>query len=67
MGTARMGRNRDDSFLNKWNQSHEVPNLFVTDGSCMTSVACVNPSLTLMALTARAVDHAVTEFKAGRI
>lgn len=67
MGTARMGHNREDSFLNRWNQSHEVPNLFVTDGSCMTSASCVNPSLTLMALTVRAVDHAVVEYQAGRI
>ncbi|MDQ3697603.1 MAG: GMC family oxidoreductase, partial [Gemmatimonadota bacterium] len=59
MGGARMGRDRRTSVLNNWNQAHEVPNLFVTDGACMTSSACQNPSLTYMALTARAVSHAV--------
>jgi choline dehydrogenase-like flavoprotein len=49
--------------LNKWNQAHDVPNLFVTDGSCMASSACQNPSITYMALTARAVDYAVQEMK----
>jgi choline dehydrogenase-like flavoprotein len=58
MGGARMGRDPRTSVLNAHNQSHDVPNLFVTDGSCMTSSACQNPSLTYMALTARAVDHA---------
>jgi choline dehydrogenase-like flavoprotein len=53
--------------LNKYNQTHEVPNLFVTDGSCMTSTACQNPSLTYMALTARAVDYAVEQMKANLI
>jgi len=67
MGTARMGDNSEESVLNRWNQAHDVPNLFVTDGSCMTSSSCVNPSLTYMALTARAVDYAVTELKAGNI
>jgi len=47
--------------LNKWNQVWDAPNVFVTDGSCMTSAACQNPSLTYMALTARAADHAVNE------
>lgn len=61
MGTARMGRDPKTSVLNKWNQVHEVPNVFVTDGACMTSSSVVNPSLTYMALTARAVDHAVKE------
>ena len=61
MGTARMGKNPKTSVLNKYNQIHEVKNVFVTDGACMTSAACVNPSLTYMALTARAVDHAVKE------
>lgn len=51
------------SVLNKWNQLHEVPNVFVTDGAAMTSSACQNPSLTYMALTARAVDYAVKEMK----
>ena len=58
MGTARMGRDPKTSVLNKWNQMHEVPNVFITDGSCMTSSATQNPSITYMALTARAVDHA---------
>jgi choline dehydrogenase-like flavoprotein len=61
MGTARMGRDPKTSVLNAYNQAHDVPNLFVTDGACMASSSCVNPSLTYMALTARAVDHAVTE------
>ncbi|HEX2779588.1 MAG TPA: GMC family oxidoreductase, partial [Gemmatimonadaceae bacterium] len=61
MGTARMGRDPKTSVLNAHNQAHDVPNLFVTDGSCMASSSCVNPSLTYMALTARAVDHAVAE------
>ncbi len=63
MGTARMGRDPKTSVLNKWNQLHEVPNVFVTDGACMTSSACQNPSLTYMALTARAADYAVKELK----
>ncbi len=61
MGTARMGHDPKTSVLNKWNQCHEAKNVFVTDGSCMTSASCVNPSLTYMALTARAVDYAVKE------
>src|SRR5690606_29146076 len=67
MGTARMGRDRKTSVLNKWNQMHEVKNVFVTDGACMTSSACQNPSLTYMALTARAADYAVGELKKGNI
>ncbi|KIC90766.1 GMC oxidoreductase [Flavihumibacter solisilvae] len=63
MGTARMGRNPKTSVLNSFNQMHEVPNVFITDGSCMTSGSCVNPSLTYMALTARACDHAARELK----
>lgn len=63
MGTARMGHDPNTSVLNKWNQLHEVPNVFITDGSCMTSGACLNPSLTYMALTARACDYAVKEMK----
>ena len=63
MGTARMGHDPKTSVLNQWNQLHEVPNVFITDGSCMTSGACVNPSLTYMALTARACDFAVQELK----
>ena len=63
MGTARMGRDPKTSVLNAWNQVHASPNVFVTDGACMTSAACQNPSLTYMALTARACDHAVNELK----
>jgi choline dehydrogenase-like flavoprotein len=63
MGTARMGLDPKTSVLNKWNQMHDVPNVFITDGSCMVSAACQNPSLTYMALTARACDYAVTELK----
>lgn len=63
MGTARMGRDPKTSVLNAHNQLHEVPNVFITDGSCMTSGACLNPSLTYMALTARACDYAVNEVK----
>jgi choline dehydrogenase-like flavoprotein len=61
MGTARMGRDPKSSVLNEWNQVWDAPNVFVTDGACMTSASCVNPSLTYMALTARAADHAVNE------
>lgn len=63
MGTARMGHDPRTSVLNKWNQVWDAPNVFVTDGSFMTSAGCVNPSLTYMAFTARAVDHAVDELK----
>lgn len=63
MGTARMGRDPKTSVLNKWNQLHEVKNVFVTDGAAMASSACQNPSLTYMALTARAADFAVKELK----
>ncbi len=63
MGTARMGNNPKESILNKYNQVHAVKNVFVTDGACMTSSACQNPSITYMALTARACDHAVSELK----
>jgi choline dehydrogenase-like flavoprotein len=63
MGTARMGRDPQTSVLNGWNQVHTTPNVFVTDGACMTSASCVNPSLTYMALTARACNHAVNEIK----
>jgi choline dehydrogenase-like flavoprotein len=61
MGTARMGTTARNSVLNRYNQVWDAPNVFVTDGSAMTSSACQNPSLTYMALTARAVDHAVNE------
>ncbi|NJN42122.1 MAG: GMC family oxidoreductase [Flammeovirgaceae bacterium] len=63
MGTARMGKDPKTSVLNKWNQVHACKNVFVTDGSFMTSAACQNPSLTYMAFTARAVDYAVSEIK----
>ena len=63
MGTARMGRDPKTSVLNAHNQAHDVPNLFVTDGACMTSSACQNPSLTYMALTTRAVDYAIGELQ----
>lgn len=63
MGTARMGKDPKTSVLNKWNQVHEVKNVFVTDGAAMTSAGCQNPSLTYMALTARAADFAVQELK----
>ena len=63
MGTARMGKNPKTSVLNKHNQVHSVSNVFVTDGACMTSSANQNPSLTYMALTARAANHAITELK----
>jgi len=67
MGTARMGKHPKTSVLNAHNQAHDVPNLFVTDGACMASTSCVNPSLTYMALTARAVDHAVNELTRGNL
>jgi choline dehydrogenase-like flavoprotein len=63
MGGCRMGNNPRDSMLNRWNQLHAVKNVFVTDGACMTSSACQNPSLTYMAITARACDYAVSELK----
>ena len=65
MGTARMGNDPAEAVLNAHNQAHDVPNLFVTDGACMTSASCVNPSLTYMALTARACDYAVKQMQAG--
>ena len=67
MGTARMGADPSESVLNGHNQAHDVPNLFVTDGACMTSASCVNPSLTYMALTARACDYAVKQMQAGNL
>lgn len=67
MGTARMGNDPKQSILNKWNQMHAVKNVFVTDGSSMASTACQNPSLTFMALTARACDYAVRELKKRNI
>jgi choline dehydrogenase-like flavoprotein len=67
MGSARMGKDPKTSVLNKWNQVWDAPNVFVTDGSFMVSASCVNPSLSYMAFTARAVDHAVSELKKGNI
>jgi len=67
MGTARMGRDPQTSVLNAFNQAHSVANLFVTDGACMTSSACQNPSISYMALTARAVDFAVAEMRRGAL
>ncbi|MVT08689.1 GMC oxidoreductase [Chitinophaga tropicalis] len=67
MGTARMGRDPKTSVLNGWNQVHAAKNVFVTDGACMASSACQNPSITYMALTARACDHAVSELKKGNL
>jgi choline dehydrogenase-like flavoprotein len=67
MGTARMGRDAKTSVLNAHNQVWDAPNVFVTDGSCMTSASCVNPSLTYMAMTARAADFAAAEMKKGNL
>ena len=60
-----MGKDPKTSLLNKWNQLHACPNVFVTDGACMTSTGVQNPSLTFMALTARAANHAIEELKKG--
>ena len=67
MGTARMGRDPKTSVLNAHNQVHACRNVYVTDGAAMTSSSCVNPSLTYMALTARAVDHAVDARRRGEL
>ena len=67
MGTARMGRDPKSSVLNGNNQVWDAPNVFVTDGACMASASCVNPSLTYMALTARAAEFAVNELKKGNL
>jgi choline dehydrogenase-like flavoprotein len=67
MGTARMGRDPKTSVLNGYNQIHDCKNVYVTDGAFMTSAACVNPSLTYMAFTARAANHAASELKKGNI
>jgi choline dehydrogenase-like flavoprotein len=67
MGTARMGRDPKTSVLNGYNQVWDAPNVFVTDGACMTSASCVNPSLTYMALTARAANYAVEELNKGNL
>ena len=63
MGGVRMGHDPKTSLLNKWNQFHSCPNVFVTDGACMTSTSTQNPSLTYMMLSARAANHAVEELK----
>lgn len=65
MGGARMGNDPETSVLNKWNQMHACPNVYVTDGACMTSVSTQNPSLTFMALTVRSAHHAMEELKKG--
>ncbi|MCZ8196402.1 MAG: GMC oxidoreductase, partial [Flavobacterium sp.] len=67
MGTARMGRDPKSSVLNGNNQVWDCLNVFVTDGACMTSASCVNPSLTYMALTARAANFATEELKKGNL
>lgn len=67
MGGCRMGKNSQTSMLNKWNQLHHCKNVFVTDGACMTSTGNQSPSLLYMALTARAVDYAVSEMKEGNL
>ncbi len=67
MGGVRMGKDPKTSLLNEWNQLHACKNVFVTDGSCMTSTSTQNPSLTYMAMTARAVDYAVKELKKGTL
>ncbi len=65
MGTARMGRDPKTSVVNGFNQCHDARNVFVTDGACMASTACQNPSLTYMALTARACAYAVEQLTRG--
>jgi choline dehydrogenase-like flavoprotein len=67
IGGVRMGKDPKTSLLNKWNQLHSCPNVFVTDGSCMTSTSTQNPSLTFMAITARAANYAVEQLKKGNV
>jgi len=67
MGGVRMGRDPKTSMLNEWNQMHACKNVFVTDGACMTSTGTQNPTLTFMALTARAANRAVEELKKKNI
>ena len=67
MGIARMGRDPKTSVLNSFNQMHDAKNVFITDGACMTSTGSQNPSITFMALTARAANYAVEELKKGNL
>ena len=67
MGGVRMGKNPKTSLLNAWNQMHECKNVFVTDGACMTSTSTQNPSLTFMAISARAANYAIRQMKKGLI
>jgi choline dehydrogenase-like flavoprotein len=67
VGTARMGSDPKKSVLNKFNQSWDVKNLFVTDGACFVTVGCQNPTLTMMAITARACDYIVDQHKKGNL
>ena len=67
MGGARMGDNPKNSVVNRFGQMHDASNLFISDGSIMTSASCVNPSITYMALTARAANHAVDLIKLNKI
>jgi choline dehydrogenase-like flavoprotein len=62
VGTARMGNDAKTSVLNRFNQAHDVPNLFVTDGACYVSIGCQNPTLTMMAITVRACDYILHEY-----
>jgi choline dehydrogenase-like flavoprotein len=66
-GGARMGADPRESAVNAFNQAHDASNLFITDGACMSSSSCVNPSLTFMALTARAAGYAVQQLRAGAL
>jgi choline dehydrogenase-like flavoprotein len=67
MGGVRMGKDPKNSLLNEWQQLHACKNVFVTDGACMTSTSTQNPSLTYMAMTARAVDYAVSRLKKNEL
>lgn len=67
MGGVRMGRDPQTSLLNEWNQLHHCPNVYVTDGACMTSTSTQNPSLTFMAISARAANHAIEKLKKGEL
>ena len=67
MGTARMGKDPKTSVVNAWNQTHDIPNLFIADGACMSSCSSQNPSLTYMAISARAANYAAEQFKLGKL